>query len=180
MPSSKNWYGDNWFAEVICRFQYNSGVIDVPIILKTITDQQRRSRWVITGIKPSQLKEPENNDIQITVRKRKIKFIDPSSHGTNFIELERDFSDKLNLSDYFDNTFFYKSNATSFYHAINQDKIRFLFVKDVKYHFLNVDQYVFTVEYFPRDNLNSGWLISNFKEATQKDKEVYKKLLLGD
>lgn len=180
MPSAKNWYGENWFAEANCKFQYNSLVIDIPVILKTITDQQKRSKWVIAGIKPSHLKEPTNSNIPITVKTRKIKFIDPSSHGANFIELERDFDDKVNLSDYFENAFFYRNNAVQFYHAIMKDKIRFLFVKDIKYHFLNVDQYIFTVEYFPRETLNSGWLINNLKDATAKDKESYKKLLLGE
>lgn len=180
MPSEKNWYGENWFAEAICKFQYNSIVIDISVILKTVTDQQKRSKWIIVGIRPNQLKEPSNSNIPITVKTHKIKFIDPSSHGANFIELERDFDDKENLSDYFDNAFFYRSNAVQFYHAIMKDKIKFLFVKDVKYHFLNVENYIFTVEYFQRESLNSGWLINTLKEVTIRDKESFKRQLLGE
>jgi len=180
MPSGNNWYGENWFAEATCKFQYNSQVIEIPVILKTLTDEKKCSKWVIVGIKTSQLKEPDNADVPINVRNRKIKFIDPSSHLVNFIELERDFNDKENLSDYFDNAFFGRDNSLSFYHAVMNNKIRFLYVKEIKYHFLNVENYFFTVEYFPRQSLNSGWLISELKHATAKDKLTYKKLLLGE
>ncbi|MEO8771060.1 MAG: hypothetical protein ABI402_13260 [Ferruginibacter sp.] len=180
MPTGKNWYGENWFAEANCKFQYNSSVIEIPVILRIMTDEKKRSKWVIIGIKPSPLKERENSRVPIIVRKMKTKFIDPSSHGTNFIELERDFNDKDNLSDYFDSTFFYRQNALPFYHSLINHKIKLVSVKDIKYHFLNVDDYIFTVEYFPRQTLNSGWLISDLKQSTAKQKDIYKRLLLGE
>lgn len=180
MPTAKNWYGDNWFAEANCKFQYNSAVIDIPVILKIVTDEKKRSKWVITGVKQSLLKEPGDFNIPITVRKIKNNFINPANHGTNFIELENAFNNKEHLSDYFENSFFYRKNAVQFYQAIMKDKIKFLFVKDVKYHFLNVSGFIFTVEYFSRESLNSGWLINSLKPYNNRDKETYKNKLLGD
>lgn len=180
MPSQSNWYGENWFADANCKFQYNGQIIDISIILKTVTDQQKRSKWIIVAVKPNQLKEPTHSQTSITVKTRKTKFIDPSSHGVNFIELERDFEDKHNLSDYFDNQFFYRKNALQFYHAIQMDKIRFLYVNEIKYHFFNVDNIIFTVEQFQRESLNSGWLINSLKFVTPKAKETFRKQLLGD
>jgi hypothetical protein len=180
MPSGKDWYGENWFAEANCRFQYNTLEIDIPVILKIITDEQKRSKWVIAGVKASALKEPEYADVPIKVRTRKLKFINPASHGTKFIELERSFNDKENLSDYFENAFFYRRNALSFFNAVKNERIKFRYVNDIKYHFLNVDKYIFTVEYFQRESLNSGWLINNLRIASASEKESFKKLLLGD
>lgn len=179
MPSGKNWYGENWYAEANCRFQYNKSEITIPVILKIYTDERKRSKWMITAVKPSALKESGDAETYAPAKSQKNKFILPSSHGTNFSELERDFDDKKNLSDYFDNTVANNTLLTSFYNAILQDKIKFMYVKDVKYHFLNVDNYVFTVEYFPRASLNSGWLISSLINATPEEKSKYKQTLLG-
>lgn len=180
MPSSLNWHGENWYAEANCKFQYNSTIISIPVILRIMTDEKKRSKWVITGIKNNLLKEPQNNGIPITVRTLKTKFINPSNHGTNFIELSKVFEDKDHLSDYFDNEFFYRANAVQFYQSIMKTHISFLFVQDVKYHFLNVPGYIFTVDYFQRETLNSGWLINYLISATANEKDIYKKQLLGE
>lgn len=180
MPTAKKWYGDNWFAEVNCKFQHNSEIIDIPVILQIMTDEKNRSKWIIVGVGSNSLKESQHADIPITVRTIKTRFISPVDHGTNFIELDKAFSDKDHLSDYFENSFFYRSNAVQFYHAILNGHIRLLFVKDVKYHFLNVEGYIFTVEYFQRESKNSGWLINTLKTAKSEEKETYKKQLLGE
>ena len=180
MPSSKNWYGDNWFAEANCRFRYNSTVIEIPVILKIVTDEKKRFKWVIAGVRQSLLKESDNSNTPITIRKIKTNFINPADHGTNFIELENAFNEKDHLSDYFENSFFYRKNAVQFYHALITNKIKFLFVKDVKYHFLNVNGFVFTVEYFPRESLYSGWLVNSLKACTSREMEKYKTILLGE
>ena len=47
MPSRTNFYGDKWYAEVLCRFVYNSEEIEIPIVLRVITDDMKRSKWVM-------------------------------------------------------------------------------------------------------------------------------------
>lgn len=179
LPSNKNWYGENWYAEAICKFQYNSEVIDIPIILKTYTDSRRRSKWVIAGIRNSIIK----NGISLMPVRTNVtdtRFINPTSHGTNFIELSRKFDDKEHLSEYFDNEFFTRKNGLQAYNAILNSKIKFLHVEEIKYHFLNVESYIFTVQYFTRESNNAGWLINQMKPTDLMGKEAYKKRLLGD
>ena len=179
MPSKNNFYGENWFAEAICKFQFNSTEIEIPVILKIVTDENKRSKWVITAVKGN----ANTTDVSITSvapAKSNDKFITPSSHTNYFIELERVFDDKENLSAYFDPSFFKRNNALGFYDAILQNRIKFLHVKDIKYHFLQVAEYIFTVEHFQRDALNSGWLISSLKKTSAVDKDQFIKTLLGE
>ncbi|MEO6670246.1 MAG: hypothetical protein ABIN36_12265 [Ferruginibacter sp.] len=178
MPTGENWYGDGWFAEVTCRFQYKNAEINIPLILKVETDEKNRSRWMITGIKPNQLEEPIDAVNSIVIRKIKKHFISPSSHGADFIELTNIFSDKENLTDYFENDFFSDNNGVRFYQSVLKGKLVFLYAKPAKFYFLNVENYIFQVEYFNRELLNAGWLINKIQIASKKDKEDYKKQLL--
>lgn len=179
MPTFKNWFAENWFAEAKCQFQYNFSVIDIPVILKLVTDEKKRSKWIIVGIRSGLPVEQQSSNSAIKVRSVKTKFINPANHATNFIELGKAFEDKDHLSDYFDNNFFYQKSAPEFYKALLNNNLKLRSVADVKYHFMNVNGYIFTVEYFPRESLNSGWLISSLKTASINEKEGYKKNLLG-
>jgi hypothetical protein len=68
-----------------------------------------------------------------------------------------------------------------FYNAILNQEIEFLDVIKIKYHFLVADKWIFTVENFPREALNSGWLISQIQRVSSFEMENYRsKLLSGD
>jgi hypothetical protein len=179
MPTKRDFYGENWYAEADCKFQYNSSVIDMPIVLRVFTDQFKRSRWMVVAIKSNALAS-EATLSPIITGEDNTKFISPVSHTTNFIELHKAFEDKANLADYFDKFFFDRTKSLEFYNAVLNDHIKFLYVKDVKYHFLQVEGWIFCVEYFRRQSLNSGWLINSLKKATADDKEEFKRLLLGE
>ena len=178
-PVKLDFYSDNWYAEAQCKFQQNDGVIDVTLILKIDTDSMKRSKWMIAGVRSGSLKP--NSEVSIKVPyHNEGKFINPASHANNFIELDKALSDKENLSDYFDNSFFKGSYSAGFYEAIVNNQIKFLYVKDVKFHFLQMEKWIFTVEYFPREALNSGWLISSLKNVSPAEMEMYRKKLLGE
>ena len=179
MPSRHNFYGENWFAEALCKFQYNSTEIEIPVILKIVTDESKRSKWVIAAVKDNPVKSAVTIT-SVAPAKSNDKFITPSGHANYFIELEKVFDDKENLAAYFDLSFFRRNNSLNFYQAILQNHIKFLHVKDIKYHFLQVSEYVFTVEYFQRNTLNSGWLINNLKKISLPEKEQFRKKLLGE
>jgi hypothetical protein len=123
------------------------------------------------------------SDARITpvVGKRsKNRFINPASHANNFIDLGRALNDKTHLTDYLDLQYFSRSHSIGFYNAIMNDQIKFITVKNVKYYFLQIDPWIFTVEYFSRQTLNSGWLINSMKEVSEPEKEQYKKDLLEE
>jgi hypothetical protein len=179
MPSRNNFYGENWFAEAGCKFLYQSVEIEIPVILRIFTDEQRRSRWVIIGVRSHSIRT-ESAAIPNTSEKNKQKFISPSSHANYFIELGKVFDDKENLNSYFENSLLARKNALVFYNAILQDKIKFMHVKSIRYHFLQVSNYIFTVEHFQRKELNAGWLINSLQHVSVEDKKNFTKKLLGE
>jgi len=178
-PSLLDFYGDGWYAEANCRFEYNGATIEIPIILRIEADAEKRAKWMIAAIKANSIKQ-DASVLPAIDRMDKNKFINPSSHANSFLELGRAFEDKEHLSDYFDGSFFKRANSIGFYNALLKNRIRFITVKDIRYHYLQVDQWIFTVENFPRKALNSGWLINQLKNVTESEKNQYIKKLLEE
>ena len=110
--------------------------------------------------------------------KIKAKCLSPTSHATNFISLKRAFEDKENLSSYFENSYFKRSNMLALYNAVLNREIEFLYVIKIKYHFLLADNWIFTVEDFNREALNSGWLINRIQKVSASEMENYRNKLL--
>lgn len=178
-PGLLNFLAEGWFAEAHCKFQYNGSVIDIPIILRIITDKNRRSKWMIAAIKANPLKA-DSVTAPIEANENQLKFINPASHANSFIALDKALGDKQNLAAYFEASFFNRKNAAAFYNAVLNNRAKFLYVKDITYHFLQAPKWIFTVEYFQREALNAGWLINSLRRAPEADKKEYLKNLLEE
>jgi hypothetical protein len=165
----------DWFAEANCKFQTQSGIVKIPIVLRTLKDKKSGFKWIITAVGHTPF---VGSKITPVAASGNVGFINPASHGNNFIALGKALDDKKNLAGYFDDSFFSKQNASEFYSAISSGAIRFLYVTDVKYHFLQIDNWIFSVEYFGRKSLNSGWLVNRLSKASKMEKETYRKALL--
>ncbi len=172
-----NFYGGNWYAELTCKFRYKTASIIIPIIMKIEMTRNKGSKWMIVAVGSSTLKS--KIDVTEMPQNKKTKIISPTSHGTNFVSLKRAFEDKENLSGYFDAVYFKKSHMQELYNAILNRDIEFLDVTKIKYHFLLADKWIFTVENFPREELNSGWLINHLGKVSPAEMENYRNKLLN-
>jgi hypothetical protein len=177
-PVYLDFYGGNWYAELACKFKYNSSYITIPITLKIETTQNKGSKWMIVAVGPSVLKS--NTVVKDMIQsKNKTKCLSPTSHATNFVSLKRAFEDKENLSDYFEYSYFKGPNMLEFYNAIMNNEIEFSYVTKIKYHFLLANQWIFTVEDFEREAFNSGWLINYLQQVSPSEMENYRNKLLN-
>jgi hypothetical protein len=168
---------DNWYAEALSRFLYNGKVIDVVIILRIKKEQNGGTKWMIVCAYSKMIactKRPAN----YRIRNNYSKFLSSMSHATNFISLSSALSDMSNIHDYLDDNFLRSPSSQGFLTALLSKKLRFQYVRKIKYHFLQVDNWIFTVERFQRESVNSGWLISNLYKASDKDKKAYTQALL--
>jgi hypothetical protein len=177
-PIYLNYYGGNWYAELTCKFKYNAASIDIPVILKIEMTQNKGSKWMIVAVGSSALKS-KIVVTEMTESKIKTNIISPTSNGTNFVSLKRVFDDKENLSDYFESDYIYDSNMLEFYNAILNGDIDFLDVVRIKYHFLLAGRWIFTVEDFIREELNSGWLINHLEKVSSVEMNNYRSKLLS-
>jgi hypothetical protein len=177
-PIYLKYYGDDWYAELTCKFKYNTSTILIPVIMKIEMTQNKGSKWMIVAVGSSALKS-KIVVTEMTQSKIKTNIISPTSNGTNFVSLKRVFNDKENLSDYFESDYIYDSNMLEFYNAILNGDIDFQDVIKIKYHFLLAGRWIFTVEDFIREELNSGWLINHLEKVSSVEMNDYRSKLLS-
>lgn len=146
--------------------------------MKMVVTPNKGSKWMIVAVGSSTLKS-KILVTEMTQSKIKTKIISPTSNGTNFVSLKRAFEDKENLSDYFENSYMKRSNMLEFYNAVLNNDIEFINVIKIKYHFLLADKWIFTVEDFSREDLNSGWLINHIEKVSPVGMENYRSKLLS-
>jgi hypothetical protein len=179
-PDRLGFLQDRWYAEARCGFLYNHVTVDVRLILRVQLNPDHTAEWVIAAVKPAcELKEDAASAPVAPVGKKKL-FIQPAANDTYFSELDRDFANKRELASLFDRRFFQRRSSGAFYEALLTDKLKFVAVREIKYHYLQVPDWIFTVENFDRPTRNSGWLITSIRRANAEERSDYEKKLLEE
>ena len=168
-----SYYDNDWYAEVICKFIFKEKEVKIPIVLNLQKGINNGIKWVISSVNIKTL----NLDINIT---DSLKFISPMNHELNFMDLYKVFNEHIdNIDQYYSNNH-YLNNLNSFTSLLKEGDLKFVEVEDIKYHFMQIPNWIFTVEYFNRMNTNSGWLISSLIEENDIVTKVrYKKNILN-
>jgi hypothetical protein len=179
-PDLLGFLADRWYAEAKCRFLYNAVGMDIRLILRVRLNPDHSAEWVIVAVKPEFDLRPDSSALPALRPGKRRLFIQPTANDTYFAELERDFADKPRLGEIFDSTFMQRRYSESFYRALLNDKLKFIAVKELKYHYLQVRDWIFTVENFDRDTRNSGWLISSIRQVDPTQRSDYEKRLLEE
>jgi hypothetical protein len=183
-PEHPEWLGflrDNWYAEARCSFRYQESVVDIPLVLKIQLNPDHTAEWVIAAVKPAlQWKESPPVPEPAPQQSAKRHFIQPAANDTYFAELDKVLSDKRHLADILDTKFFHRHYSAAFFQALVDDKLKFIAVRAIKYHYLQVHDWIFTVENFDRSTRNSGWLISSIRPVNAGQRSEYEKKLLEE
>lgn len=100
-----------------------------------------------------------------------VRFISPNSNETAFMNLGRALGDKGHLQDYAYNGF-KPDNLSIFLYAVNSGIAKFEYAEEVIYHIISIPGWYFKVKDFNRNQLNSGWLISDLKKGNFDNKDL--------
>lgn len=170
-PGSRilDFYDSGWYAELSCTFLYRGQPRDLTLVLQNQISPNGGSKWVIVSV-VQPMKEIFCEDIPKA--KNSSHYLHPMSHVTNFMELERAFEDKDNLQNFFD-SWNQGMDFLAFKNGVLNGTLKYQSNHRITYHFLQLENWIFTVDYFPRRHLNSGWLISSLREASAEDKQRY-------
>lgn len=168
-PHFLDFYDNSWYAEVNCVFKIQNAIDTGQLILMNQHKEDLSSKWVIAGVKSKLLEMPASKDT--------LRILSPVSHGTDFIALYDIFKDGDNIQNYIARDF--KIDTLTYFIALlNLSKIELKELLDVRYHFLQIPKWIFTVDYYNRKELNSGWLISKLQRVSIEEKENYKAQIL--
>ncbi len=100
--------------------------------------------------------------------------LNPSSEGTDFINLRKLFSADKNKIRGFLYRNFEAGKMALFIQELLEGQIDYEQIDHITYHFLQVDGWCFTVSKFLRDDPNSGWLISSLRAMNDREKLDYR------
>jgi len=165
-PAYLDFHGKDWFAEVNASFLYKNQKVNIIIYLK-IEKQHLGYKWVFSNVYFDKFSkwfthigDTVNNNL----------FLHPMSHEIDFMNINKVFRDEENLDYYLDSN--YKPDHLSlFVEEVKSGNLKFESVNNVKFHFFQVPGWYFELVYINRNDMNSGWLITNLLRVNEKEKE---------
>ncbi|HLP73631.1 MAG TPA: hypothetical protein VK155_12070 [Bacteroidales bacterium] len=101
-----------------------------------------------------------------------VRFISPNSNETAFLNLGRALEDKGHLQAYAYSGF-RPDNLSVFLYLVSTGAIKFEYAEEVVYHIISIPGWYFKVRDFNRNQLNSGWLISDLKKGNYELKDLF-------
>jgi hypothetical protein len=165
-----DFYSDTWYAQAECLVKYKGVPKKVTITLQVfVSDRTGAAKWVICGARAPFLDFSKRLDPK--------KFLNPISHATDFIGLKRAMEDKMFVRNYLTDRF-QESHLNKYLAAVTTGDIVFQQINSVTYHFLSLDNWLFTVKEYIRPGRNSGWLIQSLSQRTKAEKQDYLKNVL--
>ncbi len=161
-----DFHGGEWVAEANAVFLYNNkSEVKITLILK-LQEEKIGSNWVLKNI---YFEDFDNfffhkNEPQIN------KFIHPLSHELEFMNLGRFLNDNYRSAEYYAHRKYKTDLLTLFLYEVKKGNLYFKYVKELKFHFFQIENWYFEVSYFNRLTYNSGWLISDLKKIDLYEK----------
>ncbi|MDN5213573.1 hypothetical protein QQ020_15990 [Fulvivirgaceae bacterium BMA12] len=169
-PIFLEFHGGEWFAEVHTRFNFY-GKESAAILFMKLQEEPVGSKWVIDKV----YFEPFNELFKKKSDKDG-KFLHPLSHELDFMNLNKIFEKKEDVELYTSRE--HKPDHLSlFLLELKKGNLSFVTIKNVKFHFFQIDNWYFELSEFNRKGYNTGWLISNLAKLDGEQKESYKKFI---
>jgi len=148
-----NKYSPGIIAEARSRILVNGNPQTVRIFLNQEVTEDRGVKWVILAVK-GDFSDVFRTDTTM------IRFIQPTSNETDFINLKRALEDTGYLHYYAFNGF-EPDNLTLFLYLVDTGIIKYEYAEEVIYHIISIPGWYLMVRDFNRNELNSGWLITD-------------------
>lgn len=164
-PVFLNFLDRDWYAEVSATFTYN-GKEETLILFLTLEEENLGSKWVLSNVyfKNFSILFPKAD----TVEQMK-HFLHPQSHELDFMNLRK----ALEVSEYVElyaSSNYQPDYLTLFFYMMKTNHLKFEKINKVKFHFFQINNWYFELSYFNRNDMNSGWLISNLIYIKEEEK----------
>lgn len=165
-------HGGGWFAEASANFKIDGRQHEV-ILFMELQKEETGTKWVIhkayCDYYARRFFDTDTTGMEFT-------FLHPLSHELDFMNLRKAFV-QPGIIEYFARRNYTPDYLTLLLYQVKTGKAVFETVANVKFHFFQIPNWYFKVEYFNRASENSGWLISNLIEINENQKDNLIKLI---
>ncbi len=150
---SFNKYSPDIIAEARSRVIYKGEPRKIKLFLVQEILDDNSVKWVLSSAKGDILNIFKTDTLMV-------RFIPPTSNETDFINLRRALEDTEHLQ-YYATQDFEPDLLTLFFYFIKSGIIKYEYVEEIVYHIIDIPGWYFRVKEFNRNELNSGWLITD-------------------
>jgi len=149
-----DFYGDNWFAEIRYKTQYKGNEEELVMVLFNYSPREKVSGWTISSF------DFEPADLRFYAEGPNI-ILPPNSDGTMFINLKQVLNSRQETE-----AFTKEDNELgSLLTIIQSNELKLEHITKIQFHFWQIKPYHIMVDYFNRNEMNSGWLITSLEEG---------------
>jgi len=164
-PVFLDFHGKGWYAEVTTTFLYKRENVNI-ILYFRLEKQNNGYKWVISNVYFNRF-ESLFTHLNDTANLK--YFIHPMSHELDFMNLHKVFKEPENI-DYYLEQDYAPDMLALFALEMKNENLKFVSVNNVKFHIFQVPNWYCEVSFFNRNNVNSGWLISNIIRVNETEK----------
>ncbi len=156
---------DDWYAVADCWVSQEGQKDELAqLILKIQKNPKGTYEWVLAGINAEFIK--------VTFPTGSYKRIGPYDNELKFNKLDGLFNEAKNIAAYTPQTFI-PDQLSIFIYLMQQGKLKIKRVHNLEYYFLQVPNWLFKLQNYNRLDTNSGWLISDLKQMSDKEKNDF-------
>lgn len=157
-------YSDSiWVAHATCKGLLEGKKVSFDVYLNVEHRTDDMYKWVISKV------DGDCFDIAPKDVTNNIMFY-PDDHEIKFMSLGRMTKEQpFNVSRFMSQMFEYDATS-AFVYLVRSGKLKIEYVDELEFIFTQVPNYIFTIRYFERETVKSGWLIDRFETMSQDDK----------
>jgi len=171
MGSFIDFHGPQWFSEVSAAFTANGKEQPITLFMELEKDHLGY-KWVIRKVYADMYQPFFDRDTT-----KVGSFLHPLSHELDFMNLHKAFNKSDSISQFTAKRFI-PDHLSVFLYEFKKGTLKFKSVREVKFHFFQVDGWYFELADFNRPGYNTGWLISNLvKLKTDAEKILLQRYL---
>lgn len=174
-PQFLEFHGGQWFAEVSTKFRFKGKEERVTLFLE-LQKEEVGSKWVIHKAYADVFARMFIDLENIKHNPESQNFLHPMSHELDFLNLGKIFQEPGQLEMYA-NKDFHPDHLTLFLYEAKKRNMQFVTVSDVKFHFLQIDNWYFEVTNVQRPGMNRGWLITSLSKISNREKDILLKYI---
>ncbi len=161
-------YSGNIIAEARSRVVYKGTPHRISVFLAQEVIGETKIKWVILDVKGAIFNFLKEDTAFI-------RFIPPSSNETDFMNLKRALDD-INYLQYYAGKEYKPDYLTLFFFLVNNGALKFEYAEEVIYHITDIPGWCMKIREFNRNELNSGWLITDLSENSLERYEYIRSL----
>mgnify|MGYP000941526431 CR=1 FL=1 len=169
----------NWYADALCDFSFDDKVIQMRLVLHVKHMGEKGTKWMIAGVQDHAILGNANVSENGKSPGGQVKqSIPPSNYAVNFLELRKVLNKDMDETSCFASDFLLTNKGKQLVQLVKEQRLKFVQATEMKFYFLQLSDWIFTVEEFNRNTKNSGWLINEIRKVSEVDKDKVKLALL--